>query len=684
MITKELIHPKSIVVVGASQDVKKPGGKILKNIIDNRFAGELFVVNPKEKEIQGIKCHADVNDLPDVDLAILAIAARFCPETVEILAKQKNTKAFIILSAGFSEENAAGKDLEQKIVKTINEAGACLIGPNCVGMMNSFHSSVFTSPIPKLEPKGIDFISGSGATAVFILESCMMKGLTYGSVWSVGNSAQIGVEEVLEYLDNSFVPGESSLMKVLYIESVNKPQKLLKHARSLIAKGCRIAAIKAGSSDAGSRAASSHTGAMASSDVAVNALFRKAGIVRCYGREELAAVSSVFNFPKPKGKNVAIVTHAGGPSVMLTDALSSNGLNVPHIDNEDSKELLTKLFPGSSVANPIDFLATGTAEQLDEILNICENKFNDIDSIAVIFGSPGLFEVFDVYDVLDKHLKTSKKPIFPILPSIVNAKNEVDYFVEKGNVFFPDEVVFGKALANVMNTPDPIEDESMPEINIATIRTVIDKANNGYLAPEDVSSLLDAAGIPRAGEATCSDEDSLVIEAERIGYPLVMKVVGPVHKSDVGGVVLNVKTKEKLMEEFHRMMKIKDTNAVLIQPMLSGIELFAGASREGDFGHLILCGLGGIFVEVLKDVTSGLTPLGRKEAMMMIEGLRGKKILEGVRGQKPIDKDKYAEILTRLSALLQAAPEIAEMDINPLLAEGAKIVAVDARINILK
>ena len=684
MITKELIRPQSIVVVGASQDTKKPGGKILKNIIDNHFSGSLYVVNPKEPEIQGVKCHADVKDLPQVDLAILAIAARFCPETVEILAKQKGTKAFIILSAGFSEENAAGKELEQQVVKIINEAGACLIGPNCVGMMNSNHTSVFTSPIPKLEPKGIDFISGSGATAVFIMESCMMKGVTFGSVWSVGNSAQIGVEEVLEYLDNSFVPGESSVMKVLYIESVNKPRKLLKHAKSLISKGCRIAAVKAGSSDAGSRAASSHTGAMASSDVAVDALFRKAGIVRCYGREELAAVSSVFSFPKPTGKNVAIVTHAGGPSVMLTDALSSNGLNVPHLDNEASKELLTKLFAGSSVANPIDFLATGTAQQLDEILNTCENKFNDIDSIAVIFGSPGLFEVFDVYDVLDKHLRTAKKPIFPVLPSIVNAKKEVDYFVDKGNVFFPDEVVFGRALARVMNTPDPLDADGMPAVDTAAIRRIVDNAKDGYLLPEDVSAMLDAAGIPRAGEATSDNEDVLVAAAEKIGYPLVMKVVGPVHKSDVGGVVLSVKTKEKLVEEFRRMMQIKDTTAILIQPMLSGVELFAGASREGDFGHLILSGLGGIFVEVLKDVTSGLTPLGKTEARMMIEGLRGKKILEGVHGQKAVDKDKFAEILTRLSAMLQAAPEIAEMDINPLLGDGSKIVAVDARINIKK
>lgn len=684
MITRELIQPKSIVVVGASQDVRKPGGKVLKNIIDNQFGGPVYVVNPKESEIQGIKCHADVRDLPQTDLAILAIAARFCPETVEILAREKGTKAFIILSAGFSEESEEGKILEQQIVKTITDNNACLIGPNCIGVMTPYHASVFTTPIPKLESSGVDFISGSGATAVFIMESSIPKGLTFSSVYSVGNSAQTGVEDVLEYLDLSYVEGESSKTKLLYIESVNKPQKLLKHARSLISKGCKIAAIKAGSSEAGSRAASSHTGAMASSDVAVDALFRKAGIVRCYGREELAAVASVFTIDKPKGNNIAIVTHAGGPAVMLTDALSSNGLNVPHIDHPEAANLLEKLFPGSSVANPIDFLATGTAQQLDDILTYCTEKFDEIDAVTVIFGSPGLFEVYDVYDVLHKHMQAAKKPIYPILPSIINVKNEIQYFIDKGNVFFPDEVTLGNALAKVMNTPDPMNEMSIPEIDVNAVRRIIDSSADGYLLPELVGELLDAAGIPRAGEATSDNLDVLISAAEKIGYPLVMKVVGPVHKSDVGGVVLNVKDKEKLAMEFTRMMQIAETTAILIQPMLSGVELFAGASREDDFGHLILCGMGGIFVEVLKDVCAGLTPLGKDEALIMIEKLRGKKILEGVRGQQPVSKEYFAEILSRVSALLQAAPEIAEMDINPLLGNGTKIVAVDARINLKK
>ena len=364
MIHPALLNPRSIVVVGGSNDVQKPGGAVLRNLIEGDFKGNIFVTNLKEAEVQGIKSFRDPALLPEVDLAILAIAAKFIPETVKLLAEQKNTRGFIILSAGFSEENPAGKLLEEQVVDIISRAGGSLIGPNCIGVLTPAYHGVFTKPIPKFDPKGCDFISGSGATAVFIMEAGIPNGLTFSRVFSVGNSAQLGVEEILAHLDESFDPLTSSRIILLYIETISKPLMLLKHASSLIRKGCRIAAIKAGASEAGSRAASSHTGALASPDVAVDALFRKAGIVRCYGRQDLISVASVFTFPELRGENIAIITHAGGPAVMLTDALSDAGMKVPHIDNPSSGELLAHLYPGSSVANPIDFLATGTAEQL--------------------------------------------------------------------------------------------------------------------------------------------------------------------------------------------------------------------------------------------------------------------------------------------------------------------------------
>ena len=685
MLNQQMINPRSIVVIGGSNNTMKPGGKVLKNIIDGNFKGEIFVTNLKEDEVQGIKSYKDPNDLPQVDLAILAIAAKFCLQTIEILTKEKQTRAFIILSAGFSEENEEGAELERQIVESINKVGGCLIGPNCIGVLNQNYNGVFTLPIPKLDIQGCDFISGSGATAVFIMEAGMPNGLTFSSVYSVGNSAQMGVEEVLKYMDENYESGKSSKVKLLYIENIDKPEMILKHASSLIRKGCKIAAIKAGSSEAGSRAASSHTGALASPDTAVDALFKKAGIIRCHSREELTTVAGIFMHKELDGKNSAIITHAGGPAVMLTDALSNGGLEVPHIEGKATEELLEHLYPGSSVANPIDFLATGTAEQLGNIIDYCDQKFDQIDAMVVIFGSPGLFEVYEVYDLLNEKMKTCKKPIFPVLPSIINVKKEIEHFLAKGRINFPDEVVLGNSLAKIYNTSKPVPAEiELPDIDTSKIRKVVDNAENGYLPPEKVQELLDAAGINRAGEAIVENEKDAKVKAAELGFPVVMKVVGPVHKSDVGGVVLNINNKEEVAREFNRMMKIKETTSVLIQPMLSGTELFAGAKLEHKFGHMVLCGLGGIFIEVLKDVSYGLAPLTKGEASKMVKELNGYGIIKGARGQEGVNEEKFIDTIVRLSALVKIAPEIFEMDLNPLLGNKDNVVAVDARIRIEK
>ena len=690
MINQQLLKPASIVVIGGSNNVHKPGGSIVRNIINGGFGGDLYIVNPKEDLVQGIKAFHDVKDIPQADLAVLVVAAKFCPDYVDYLCQEKGVRAFVIISAGFGEETKAGAALEQRILDTCEQYGAALIGPNCIGLLNRNHHSVFTLPIPNLNPQGVDFISGSGATAVFILESAVIKGLQFNSVWSIGNGKQIGIEDVLQYMDDHFNPETDSKVKLLYIENISNPDKLLYHASNLIRKGCRIAAIKAGSSESGSRAASSHTGAIASSDSAVEALFRKAGIVRCFSREELTTVGCIFTLPEIKGRNFAIVTHAGGPGVMLTDALSKGGLSVPHIEGPDADELKTKLFPGSSVANPIDFLATGTPEQLGTVIDYCENKFDQIDAIAVIYGTPGLTQLYEAYDVLDQKIRTCKKPIFPILPSLHTAGPEVEEFLKKGHVNFSDEVTLATALSQVMSTPAPAPPEvQLYGIDISKLHKIIYRETNrlkfeglqsGYVAPDVVREILSCAGIPLVPEMVSTSKDELTAFAERVGYPVVAKVVGPVHKSDVGGVALNIRTPEHLALEFDRMMQIEGATGVMVQKMLKGTELFIGAKYEERFGHVVLCGLGGIFVEVLKDVSSGLAPLTYGEAYSMIHSLRGYKIIIGTRGQKGINEQKFAEIIVRLSTLLRFATEIKEMDLNPLLANENDIVAVDARI----
>lgn len=681
MLHNSLIDPGSIVVIGGSNNSSKPGGKIVSNILDGSFSGELMVVNPKETEVQGIKSYSTISELPNVDLAILSIPAKFCVDAVTQLSETKNTRGFIIISAGFGESDSQGQIWEEEIRNQINKVGGSLIGPNCIGVLNTNYQGVFTLPVPKLSVKGVDMISGSGATAVFIMEAGMLNGLQFNQVFSVGNSAQVGVEEVLEHLDETYEEGVSSKIKLLYIESFSKPRKFLKHASSLIAKGCKIAAIKSGYSSAGSRAASSHTGAVATSDFITRALFRKAGIVYCSSRNELITVAGIFDNKELKGKNVAVITHAGGSAVMLTDALEKGGMSVPTIDGDDAKELLTYLYPGSSVSNPIDFLATGTADQLGIIIDYCEHKFDDIDAMVVVFGSAGLFDVENVYKVLNVKMEICNKPIYPVLPSVVNAQREIAYFLSKGKVNFPNEVELGSALAEVYSTPQPTPLQvEMPTIDISNLPNLNAFEPGQLLSPEITSILLKSSGILNVPEAVVNSHEEVLNQINKIGFPMVMKVVGPIHKTEIGGVSLDIKNESQALSEFDRLSLLPEVTGVLMQPQLSGMEIFVGARKEGEFGHVVMCGLGGIYIEVFKDIRAGLSPVGIEEANTMIERLKIHPILKGYRGKPGVDINQFAEIISKVSALVEQVPEIIEMDLNPLMFSNGNFYAVDARI----
>ena len=685
MINQSLLDPKSIVIIGGSNDIQKPGGKVLKNIVDGCFDGALFVVNQKESTVQGLASFRSVDELGSVELAILSIPAKFCPGIIHTLATQKGTRAFIILSAGFGEAGEQGRRWEQEIVATVNAVNGCLIGPNCIGVLNSNYTGVFTTPTPALDKTGCNLISSSGATAVFLMEAGITFGLKFSSVFSVGNSAQTGVEDVLEYMDLHHDPDKDSNIKLLYLESVSNPQKLLKHASSLIRKGVRIAAIKAGSTEAGSRAAASHTGALTNSDMVVRALFRKAGIVYCSSREELLSVASVFHYKALTGKNIAVITHAGGSAVMLTDALSLGGLNVPAIEGPDAEKLLSYLHPGSSVSNPIDFLATGTADQLGIIIDYCENRFDHVDAMVVVFGSPGLFDVANVYDLISQKMDTCRKPIYPVLPSVINARKEIQDFLSTGHINFPDEVILGRALAAIYKTPAAtVPHKQAHRIDHNRIREVIDSAPDGFLSTEAVAVILEGAGIPHVAEQILIKRSDIEKLKHRTTFPVVMKVIGPIHKTDVGGVILNVHSIRGMKRHFDEFMQIEHASAVLVQPMIRGKELFIGVKRESNFGHLVLCGLGGIFIEVLNDFSSCLTPVSKTESLEMIRGLKAYRVIQGIRGKEGVNEALFSEMIQRVSALVGVAPEIAEMDINPLLGSMKNIVAVDTRIRIEK
>lgn len=681
MINENLINPKSIAVIGGSNNTRKPGGKIVENLKNGNYSGELFVVNPKESFVQEIPCNLSVEDLPNVDLAIIVIPAAACLDVVNTLTEKKNTKAFILLSAGFGEADKKGAVLEKQIVDRIDKYNGCLIGPNCIGVLNKNYSGLFTTPIPKFSKDGCDLISSSGATAVFIMESGIGLGLRFANIYSVGNGAQTSVEDVLEYMDIHFDPDNDPRIKLLYLESIKNPQKLLKHATSLSRKGVKIAAIKAGTTEAGSRAAASHTGAIANSDMMVRVLFKKAGIIYCSSREELISVASTFTYKALEGKNLAVITHAGGSAVMLTDVLTSSGLCVPNIKKEKAQDLLKYLHDGSSVSNPIDFLATGTAEQLGIIIDYCEHKFDEIDGMVVVFGSPGLFDVRNVYNVLSVKLDVCRKPIYPVLPSLINARKEIKDFLKAGHVNFPDEAILGRALAKVYSEPKcQCVNIKTPKIDQFAVRSIIDKSNDGFLPGHEAIRILDAIGISRVKEKIVTEASELSDILKDFNFPVAMKVVGPVHKTDVSGVILNVTNSKEAKENFSQLMDIKEAKGVIIQNMSFGIELFAGVKREDGFGHAILCGLGGIYIEVMEDISASLAPLSKTEAKSMIRSLKGYKLFKGFRGGEGINEDQFIDVLMRLSALVKIAPEIKEMDINPLIGNSTNLTSVDTRI----
>lgn len=676
MITNELINPKSIAVVGASADCSKPGGKVLSNILAGSFTGKLYAVNLKADSVQGIESLPSVKELPAVDLAILAIPARFCLDATKVLVGEKQCKAIIVLSAGFSEMGEEGKALERNMAQVASEAGATLIGPNCIGVMNTLHQSVFTTPVPELRSQGCDFVSGSGATAVFIMESALSAGLSFSSVFSVGNAAQTGVEELLAYLDESYIAGKSPSTLMLYMESIDKPQLFLQHASSLNRKGCKLVAVKSGSSDEGSRAAASHTGAMLNSDTAVAALLRKAGVIRCYSREELSKVASVLQHPKLEGPNIAIITHAGGPAVMLTDALSTGGLKVPALPKEKTAALLEELFDGSSVANPIDILATGTAEQLAKCIDTCEKDLDMVDGMVIVFGSPGLFSVREAYQVIRDRQQRCKKPIYAVMPSVINSYQEMQEFVSEGGIFFDDEVALARALAKVYHAPKAQMAKAQSLDKSAEIRQLL-AGKKGLLETADMLSLLDLVGITRPEERLVQALAEAECAVKEIGFPVAMKVMGLAHKSDAGGVILNVDSLELTRSSFDKLMAILGATGVQISQMESGVEVFIGVKKEGEFGHIITCGLGGIFVEVMKDLSMELAPLSIDEALGMVRSLKSYPIIRGIRGKQGVDENLIAKTLCKISDLLAVAPEIEEIDINPLMGRGERLSAVD-------
>jgi acetyltransferase len=677
-----LFEPRHIVVVGASNNALKPGGRAIKNIIDHCYHGKLWAVNPKTPEVMGQPTFTAIDDLPEApDLAIVAIPAVFAVATIDALAN-KGTGAAIVLTSGFGEKDAAGKKAEEEMLRIANAAEMTLVGPNCSGFLTKSYKGKFAGIIPTRAGGVVDIISGSGATVDYVMERGQNRGLSFGNVINLGNSIQVGVEDLVQLYDENYGP-ESAHILMLYMESIRKPAKLLHHSRNLVHKGCAIVGIKSGATAAGERAAASHTGAMATSDTAVGALFEKAGIIRVESRAVMINVACLLSVSKGplKGKRVCVVTDAGGPGVMMSDELNRQGMELPPLKAK-TRDRLGEILPAeSSTANPIDALPSRTAEQIKGITQVLgEQESDNLDAIAILLGDSGMSDNTRIYQAISNAMDHCPIPVFPMFSSVFSSTAIIDDFVSHGKIFFPDEVPLADALGRVANWSKPEQAPSdLDRYDKAAVYQILE-GQSGALSPEAVTGVLQAAGFRLPKQIEVFKRDDLGTSCTKVDFPLAMKVIGPLHKTDVGGVKLGIGNDEEAVQAWDEILTIKDARGVLIQPMISGTEVILGASREADFGHLIMFGLGGIYAEVLKDVQFGLAPLSKDESLRMIRGIRSYAILEGVRGEPGMDIDVLADNVQRLSLLVHDFPQIEEIDLNPVKGIEVDLFAVDARI----
>jgi acyl-CoA synthetase (NDP forming) len=678
---RRIIHPKSIAVVGASNSVNKPGGSVTRNIIENNFTGTLYLVNKSGENVRGMSTYTTVEALPgEIDLGIIVVPGVGVHQAmVELI--QKKCKTIIVLTAGFGETDEKGRIEERRLVELAEQHGVTMIGPNCVGIITPHYCGKFAGIVPKMKKGSIDVISASGATVDYLMEQAGVRGLTFDNVITLGNSAHYGVEDVIALLDETH-SSEHAPVKFIYIETVKKPQKLLKHARSLTKKGCVLVGIKSGVTDDGSRAAASHTGAMATSDTAVQALFDKAGIIRVRSKYELVEVGCALHGLKNKTnlQKIGIITDAGGPGVMCADELNKYGVSIPRLREATQAKVAGCLPKYATVTNPIDCLPTQTGKQIADVVKVLDDEKEDIDAIVVLTGNSTLFDKWECYSAIAGCMDNGSIPVLPVLSAVTTSADLIDRFKKEGRTYFVEEVNLGSALGKLANRMALYEPENaLRNYDKKKIAAILEGCT-GVLPARKCIDLLDAVGVGQPKQCIVTNVEELTERAKALAFPVVAKIIGPLHKSEVGGVVVGITNPHELVSAWQRLSRLERFEGVLLQEMIGGAEVIIGANKETGYGHVVMFGLGGIFTEVFKDSQFALAPLGLQESERLIRSIRSFKMLEGVRNQKGMSIAKLADYLTRVSMLVHEFPQISEIDLNPVKGEGEGLSVVDCRI----
>jgi acetate---CoA ligase (ADP-forming) len=698
-------RPKSVAVIGASRNPSSIGYKILSAIVKNGFQGPVYPVNPSAKVVYSIRAYASMRDLPEpVDLAVVSVPLEKILNVVDDCAAN-GVRALVVITAGFAELGEVGRQLQTQLTDKVRGYGMRMVGPNCMGLINTAPDVQLNASFSMVYPLHgrVAMSSQSGALGIAVLEFTKQRNMGLSTFVSVGNKADVSGNDLLQYWEED--PDTDVIL--LYLESFGNPRRFARIARR-VSRSKPIIAVKSGRTKAGGRAAGSHTAALAASDVAVEALFHQTGVIRANTLEEMFDLAAAFGSqPLPAGNRVGILTNAGGPGILCADTCEANQLEIPELSEQTRSLLKRFLPPAASVVNPVDMIASAPPEHYQHAIEILL-KSGEIDALIVIY-IPVVMDTSVIFQTIANGVEAARKstggggkPVYACLMSEESSRSQIKAAGETVPTYlFPESAayVLGKVSAYAgwrRKTPGLIPD--LERIDPATAKEICRKAiaerGSGWLTPEENRTLLAAMELPLPSQEFASTADEAAAVARKIGFPVAIKLVSKtlIHKTEIGGVVLNIQDEHGIRTAFDgiqsRLKKkgsLKEMDGVLVQEMISGgTEVMIGVAQDPSFGPLIGFGLGGIHVEILKDITFRITPLTDLDAREMVRSIKGYRLLEGYRDRPPADIKALENALLKISRLVEEVPEISELDLNPIFAmppgKGCKIA--DARIHV--
>jgi acetyltransferase len=696
---ERIFYPQSIAVLGANNVKGTVPGDILTNILKAQFKGIVYPVNPRERHISSIKTYKYVIDIEDpVDLAVIVYPSSVMHMALEQCG-QKGIKGAVIISAGFKEVGGQGIEREEQIKEIAHKFGISFIGPNCLGVINTDPAVMLDASFARKMPEegNIGFISQSGALCTAVLDYARAKHIGFSKFVSIGNKADVSEVDLLYYLKDD----PKTKVILLYLEEISDGLDLVKAAKTVIEKtGKPVLAIKSGRTHAGASAAASHTGSLAGSDETCDAAFKQAGIIRCDDIEEMFNKAIAFTYqPLPKGKRVAIITNAGGPGVLTTDASIRCGLELPKLKPETTEILKKSLPKTANINNPVDVIGDARADRYNVAVSSVL-KDDNIDGVFIILTPQSMTEIESIAHEISRISSLFTKPIYTsfmgeadVAPGIdILQRNKIPHYIlpESMPEAFAATYKFGKRLEE---KPEPVE--PFKDVDIEKANSILNEAiahGKKYLPEEEAAKILEAYNFPLLKSGLATSPDEAVKISEELGYPLVMKIMSDdiVHKFDLGGVILDIKTKVEAFDAYNRIIdnvkKLKPDariKGIYVRKMIPpGEEVILGLKRDPSFGPVIMFGLGGIFVEIYKDVSFRIAPLDNISVNKLITETKASEILSGARGRIPRDIKSLKECILRLSQLAVDCPQIKELDINPLiiLEDGKGSFVADTKI----